>query len=47
MPGFEQLPDSALQEQFRVMERSDSSLHPGISARMGPGDNPELEESGG
>jgi len=36
----------ALQEQLQGMEQSDSSLHTGITARMGPGDNPELEESG-
>lgn len=44
--GFEQLPDNALQEEFRSTEQSDSSLHPDISTRMGPEDNPEREESG-
>lgn len=33
-------------KEFQGMEWSDSTSHPGRSARMGPGGNPELEESG-
>ena len=33
--GFEQLLNSALQEQFQGTEHSDSSLHPEVSAGVG------------